>query len=108
MNYNCLYCDQRCKCEYEIQQQWFCNHCKIHYQLGDAHQGLNLIMFTLWNPDQTRYTLTLSWKNKVTSLVWHPKDANQYCKTVMDLHHVIQGVNPTNLQKKIKTLLTFQ
>ena len=111
MNYNCQYCDLRCKKD-QVYDVWACPKCHTTYL------ETGTISFTWYQPDDAYYLLQLAPARNKTYLFYNvPNQMNmsqeaydelpKKSRTILTLEFILPGVNPTNYKDKIRTLITF-
>ncbi len=115
MTFYCLFCDQRCHHSCPDLFEWWCKACNVIFR-DDIM--LEMMRFTLSNPDGSYYSLTIDFLNRTTYLAkyrgpkrddepWEAYDELPKSVTIAYLHEAVKGVTPQNLRDKIQTILTF-
>lgn len=111
MNYYCMYCSQRCTKTFPESIYWDCEKCKVRFIEGIS--GCDLISFTRkLKEGKTSYRLDLFVQHNKTELVVLDDDDMLHWlgnegDTLVDVKGVLNGVNPENVEDKIKNLLLF-
>lgn len=108
MNFPCIFCqtdmsmDEKKPSEW-VYHMWHCSGCRISYNFDKY--GATIHYFN--ELSHTRgHVLSIDFMNNETALYYIDQN-NPPPETLLIVPYMIQGVTPTNLKDKIKTLLTF-
>ena len=112
MNYYCMYCSQRCSKAFPESVYWDCKKCKVRFMEGTS--GCDIIEFTRrLKAGDISYRLELYVQLNTTILVsikTYPDVMFGQLGdevTLINVKGILNGVNPENVENKIKNLLLF-
>lgn len=104
---NCHFCNKKIRISSYglLTNDWFiCDFCNVTYQYDDSI--LKIIRFkTILNDE--KYCLDLMLKESTSEVIHIPFNTNKPVTVILHLPFLVQGINPSNCQDKIKTYIMF-
>lgn len=107
MNFTCPFCDKRCFKPYLHAECWDCLECKSRF--WETSKGLKISLITRIKGEKYRLDIDNNLnKTELFHVIEHPQTIwEDEDKLLIKLTYVLEKVNPSNVNNKVKIMLTF-
>lgn len=105
---NCHFCNKEYRLvSFVVTHYWYlCDFCNIVYQHNYNTNDLEVIRFKTIINDE-KYCLDLLLKDSISEVLHIPFNSKKKDTLLLRLPFLVQGINPSNCQDKIKTYIIF-